>query len=45
MKAGQNKNISTQFLQSFPKEKAEKMQKILQNGKYIPQEILSIEDF
>ena len=45
MKAGQNQNIGTQFLESFPKDRADKMQQILKNGRYIPQEILSIEDF
>lgn len=45
MKEGQNKNIGTYFWDSFGKESADKMQRILQNGRYIPQEILAIGDF
>lgn len=45
MKAGQNRNIGTRFFDSLPKDEAEKMQQILQERRYIPQEILSIEDF
>lgn len=45
MKEAQNKNIGTCFWDSFAKDSAYKMQQILQNGRYIPQEVLSIEDF
>ena len=45
MKSGQNQKIGNRFWNSFSAEIAEKMQQILQNGRYIPQEILSIEDF
>lgn len=45
MKHGQNKNIGTYFWNSFSGENARKMQNILENGRYIPQEILSIKDF
>ena len=45
MKLEQNHNIGTHFLDSFPKDKTDKMQQILKNGRYIPQEILSTEDF
>lgn len=45
MKQGQNKNIGTCFWDSFTKDNVAKMQQILQQGRYIPQEILSIEDF
>lgn len=45
MKDGQNKNIGSIFLDSFEtKEKAEIIE-ILNQNKYIPQEILSIRDF
>lgn len=45
MKLGQNQNIGTRFWDSFPKDRAVRMQKLLKNERYIPQEILSIEDF
>lgn len=45
MKRGQNKNIGTCFWDSFAKDNTYKMQQILQEGRYIPQEILSVEDF
>lgn len=45
MKEGQNKNIGTYFWDSFGRDSADKMQRILQNGRYIPQEILAIGDF
>lgn len=45
MKEGQNKNIGICFFDSFVKDCADEMQQILQNGRYIPQEILAIEDF
>lgn len=45
MKEGQNQNIGTIFWDFFETRDAEKMQKLLQKGQYIPQEILSIKDF
>lgn len=45
MKLGQNQNIGTRFWDSFPKDGVDKMQEILKNRRYIPQEILSTEDF
>lgn len=45
MKEGQNQNIGTAFWDSFTKEQSDAMLQILQNGNYIPQEILSLEDF
>lgn len=45
MKTGQNQNIGTLFWNFFSKEQTEKMQQLLNAGRYIPQEILSITDF
>ena len=45
MKTGQNQNIGTCFYNAFSKEKVDEMKKLLNKGRYIPQEILSIEDF
>ena len=45
MKTGQNQNIGTLFWDSFSKEQMVKMQQLLNSGRYIPQEILSITDF
>lgn len=45
MKSGQNQNIGELFWNFFEKQDAEKMQKLLQEGRYIPQEILSVRDF
>ena len=45
MKAGQNQNIGEKFWSFFEKQDVEKMQKLLQQGRYIPQEILSVRDF
>lgn len=45
MKTGQNQNIGTLFWDFFSTEQAEKMQQLLNLGRYIPQEILSITDF
>lgn len=45
MKEGQNQNIGTLFWDFFSKEQSEKMQQLLNAGRYIPQEILSITDF
>lgn len=44
-KEQQNRNISGVFFQYFGRETAEEMQRILESGKYIPQEILNITDF
>ena len=44
-KEGQNQNIQTEFLDAFEKEQSDIMKRILQAGTYIPQEILSLEDF
>ncbi|MGN0484803.1 MAG: Wadjet anti-phage system protein JetD domain-containing protein [Lachnospiraceae bacterium] len=44
-KEGQNQNIQTEFLDAFEKEQSDTMKRILQAGTYIPQEILSLEDF
>lgn len=40
----QNQNISGEFFSYFSKETVEQMQTILEQGKYIPQEILNISD-
>lgn len=45
MKEGQNKNIGAYFWDFFVKGSVDEMQRILQNGRYIPQEILAIGDF
>lgn len=45
MKEGQNQNIGTRFWSYFSIEKAQKMQMILDEKRYIPQEILNVEDF
>lgn len=45
MKEGQNQNIGMLFWSSFPEKQVEKVQNLLQQGRYIPQEILSVEDF
>ena len=45
MKEAQNKNIGICFWDFFVKDSTYRMQQILQKGRYIPQEILSIEDF
>ncbi len=45
MKEGQNQNIGTLFWNYFEREKSDKMQQLLQAGRYIPQEILTLEDF
>lgn len=44
-KEGQNQNIGTRFWSYFSREQEANMQKILQEKRYIPQEILSVEDF
>ena len=44
MSENQNQNLSGQFYRYFSKETREKMQKLLHAGKYIPQEILNIQD-
>ncbi|HCT89918.1 MAG TPA: hypothetical protein DF613_00830 [Lachnospiraceae bacterium] len=43
--AGQNRNISGGFFSYFIEEDAERMRKILEAGKYIPQEIVNLSDF
>lgn len=45
MKAGQNKNISEKFLDRFIEEDRARINQILSENKYIPQEILSVRDF
>lgn len=45
MKKGQNQKIGICFWDAFSKEFVDEMKKMLQQGRYIPQEILSIEDF
>lgn len=45
MKQGQNQKIGTTFFSYFPKDIAEEIKNLLKIGKYIPQEILSTEDF
>lgn len=44
-KEGQNRNIKDIFFSYFLEEQTGQMQKILQEGYYIPQEILNISDF
>lgn len=41
----QNQNISGAFFSYFSKEAAKQMQRVLEKGQYIPQEILNIKDF
>ena len=45
MKKGQNFKIGTKFFNCFSKEIEEEFQRLLKNGRYIPQEIVSLEDF
>ena len=45
MKEGQNQHISGQFFRFFSKETSDEMMKLLETGRYIPQEILNIRDF
>ena len=45
MKEGQNSNISGEFFRFFSSVHTEMMKRILDTGKYIPQEILSEKDF
>lgn len=44
-KEQQNRKISGEFFRYFPGEFAEQMRKVLESGRYIPQEILNISDF
>ena len=44
-KEGQNKNAGSIFLQNFSGNIQEKIRSILENGKYIPQEILNERDY
>lgn len=41
----QNQNISGAFFSYFSKEAVKQMQRVLEKGQYIPQEILNIKDF
>ena len=41
----QNKNIKSNFLDKFDNNTKEKIEEILNSGKYIPQEILNVDDF
>lgn len=43
-KEGQNRKIERLFLGNFSRTQQEKMMEILENGRYIPQEILNVED-
>ena len=45
MKEGQNRNVGNLFYSYFTEEYLKKLQKLLEMGRYIPQEILSEEDF
>lgn len=45
MKEGQNKNISNVFFSYFDEETVRRMKNYLEKGKYLPQEILNINDF
>lgn len=45
MKEGQNRKVGTLFYSYFTKDYLEKLQNLLEIGRYIPQEILSEEDF
>lgn len=45
MKEQQNRNISPFFFSYFSEDTIQKMQKILRDGTYVPQEILNITDF
>ena len=45
MKERQNRNIRDEFFSYFTPECAEAMRRILEAGRYIPQEILNISDF
>ena len=44
-KEKQNKNIKSNFLNNFDHNTKENILEILNNGKYIPQEILNVDDF
>lgn len=44
-KKGQNKNIGSYFLDSFEEEEKIEILEILENNRYIPQEILNTKDF
>ena len=44
-KEHQNRNISTQFFSCFDEIMVKKMEAVLENDRYIPQEILNIADF
>ena len=44
MSAGQNKRLSGRFWECFAAGLRERMERILEAGKYVPQEILNAED-
>lgn len=44
-KKGQNRNIKNVFFSYFPEKSVLRMKALLEDGKYIPQEILNITDF
>lgn len=44
-KKGQNRNIKSVFFSYFQERSVLRMKAVLENGKYIPQEILNISDF
>ena len=44
-KAGQNKNAGAEFLQNFSTDMQKEIKKVLETGKYIPQEILNESDY
>ena len=43
-KDAQNRNLSGKFMSFFAPESVERMEKILESGRYIPQEIITIQD-
>lgn len=45
MKEKQNRGISGEFFGFFTEEVAEGMERVLERGRYLPQEVLNIEDF
>lgn len=45
MKTGQKRNQKCRFWESFDDQEKEKMEELLREGRYIPQEILSAKDF
>lgn len=45
MKEKQNRGISERFFSFFTDQTADRMRRLLEDGRYIPQEILNINDF